>query len=148
MSTYTAGPTTDPFAASAQAWAVSATKPAADAKMDFLTFASTLSFLVSVGQLTKEQAHTLLDWFEHEGTQPLPPMPGPDWVVGLTLYDTVRTAVRVGAATAGTDFWDGKIALVGEVLGAGVEIVHDVLVAAPVILGTAAELVHELAAVV
>jgi len=70
---------------------------------DLVRFLGSLSFLVTIGYLTKPQAEALLVWFQSDFTAALPPLPGPEGFTP-TMYEILGAAVRIGTPPDGADF--------------------------------------------
>jgi hypothetical protein len=105
-----------------------------------------LSFLLTVGYLTREQAGALHDWFEQQGAMPLPDLPGPEGVSGPRMYEMLTTRIHFGprGATKGPEniFEDFASAVAG-VIDSVVSSTIDVLSAGTALLQAGTDLLHE-----
>ena len=126
-----------------------------DSTVNEFDFTSQLSFLVTVGYLTKEQARVLLSWFLSQGMMRLPDLPSPDGVPSPTMYETLSTAIHFGTPPGALDaagdgapgvleFFSGLVGIVTDAIGETLDGITDVLNAGTALLQAASGLVQDL----
>jgi hypothetical protein len=125
-----------------------------DAPPSEFDFLNKLSFFVTIGYLTKDQATALFEWFHSSGMKKLPPLEGPAGVQPPTMYEILSTAIHFGTprevlegqdlsgADIG-DFFSGLAHAVGDLVGGVLDDVSGVLDSATALLQAASQLVHE-----
>jgi hypothetical protein len=136
-------------------------KRPANGTPDLITFASQLQFLLTIGYLTREQAETLLRWFQSAGMIKLPMLPGPEGISGPTMYEVLSTAIHFGTPpevfkVEGTgpvaadifDFFSGLVSGVGDLIVTVTDGVGTVLEAGTGLIQAGTQLVHELHATI
>lgn len=65
-----------------------------DEPLTLFAFTQQLSFLLTIGYLTNEQAAALHDWFDKQGAVKLPDLPGPDGITGPRMYELMATRIH------------------------------------------------------
>ena len=147
--------------AAARAFEASRNRGTADASLDpFAAFLGQISFLLTIGYLTKEQGQALIDWFNSSGMMKLPPHPDPPGAPQPSMYEMLSTQVHFGTpqavldlqdagATDGMelaadigDFFSGLLGAVGDLVGTVLDGVEETLQAGTALLHAATELVH------
>jgi hypothetical protein len=130
MSTPSAPPATDlgqDLDAAHRAHVAATTPRTASGPVDELTFVGQLSFLVTVGYLTKDQAAALIAWFNSGGMTPPPPIGGPDGIIGPSMYEILSTAIHFGLPTATDSGTHGLLASIGSMLDTAISAATDAL---------------------
>jgi hypothetical protein len=134
MSTPSAPPVASPVQDldAAQRAHVAATTPrTATGPVDKITFIGQLSFLVTIGYLTKDQADALIAWFTSSGVTPPPPLPGPDGTASPSMYEILSTAIHFGAPAGDVDSaTHGLLGTIGGMLDTAILAATDALASA------------------
>jgi hypothetical protein len=122
---------------------------------DLLTFVSQISFLTSIGYLTRPQADALVSWFQSHGTEKLPALAGPDGINGPTMYELLTTQIhyftprRPATEDEGfLDFFSGVIDAVSGLIETVVDGAVDILHAGTALVQAGTQLVYEVGAVI
>lgn len=154
MSTVTAAPAANfdkEFEAAERAFRTASTRRAKAEPPDFLSFASQMQFLLTIGYLTKPQAEALLAWFQSSGTAKLPALAGPDGVASPTMYEVLSTAVHFRTPPGDltddegiVEFFSGLVDAVGDLIGIVTDGATDLLMGAGVVIEAGAHAIHEL----
>ena len=117
---------------------------------DPITFAGQLSFLLTIGYLTKPQAAALFSWFQSNGTMKLPELAGPEGISGPTMYEILSTSIHFGTpqpgATHGSigDFFSGLANAVGDLISTVTDGVTEVLAGGTALIQAGTQLVQEI----
>jgi len=120
---------------------VAATTPRTDGStVDEVAFFGKLSFLVTIGYLSKDQAAALIAWVNSGGLTPPPPLPDPDGIIGPSVYEMLITAIHFGAPAEAADhtthgFFGTLLSQVGQLVDTVIGGASDALASSP--LGTA-----------
>jgi hypothetical protein len=137
--------------AAARAFHASTARRPPAAAPDILTFASQLSFLLTIGYLTKPQADALLSWFKSNGTMKLPLLTGPEGISGPTMYEILSTSIHFGTPQSAApgdadilDFFSGLANAVGDLITTVTDGVTSVLTAGTGLIEAGTQLVHEI----
>jgi hypothetical protein len=109
------------------------TDPSATTQGNFL---GQLSFLLTVGYITKDQSLALLNWYTTKGAAPLPSLPDPVGITGPSMYDMVSTSIHFHslAGTTGPtthsflgDLFDAAVSAVSDLISTTLDGVTSVL---------------------
>lgn len=134
MSTPSAPPAThadQDLDAAHRAYMAATTARTTTGPVDEITFLGQLSFLVTVGYLTKEQADALIAWFNGGGMTPPPPLPGPDGIPSPSMYEILTTAIHFGLPAEATDSGThGLIGSIGDMLDTAIHAATSALASA------------------
>ncbi len=109
-------------------------------------FTLQLSFLLTIGYLTKDQAGVLSQWFDSSGALKLPDLPGPDTGPQPRMYELITTRIHFAprpSATGPENIFEDIASAVSDFVGDVLDSVTGVLDAATTTLQAAASLVHE-----
>lgn len=109
-------------------------------------FTAQLSFLLTIGYLTREQAGVLLQWFQSAGALKLPDLPGPESAPQPRMYELITTRIHFPprvSATGPENFFDDLAHAVTSLVTDVLDGVTEVLDAATSTLQAAGALVHE-----
>jgi len=158
MSTPSAPPVANPgdLDAANRAHNAATTPRAGSSPPDEATFLGQLSFLLTVGYVTKDQGAALLNWYQSKGATQLPSLPDPVGIPGPSMYEIVSTSIHFNTpagATPGThgfldDIFDSIFGGVSDVIGTALDGITTVLQTGTALVQAGSVLVGQLHALV